>query len=171
MLSSHFILWCPLILLFSIFPSISEYSNELAIHIRWPKYWNFSFSIGPSNENSGLISFRIPLFNLLAVQGTLRSLLQHHILKTSILWHSVFFMVHFSTIIYDHWEDYSLDYTDLCQQRDVCFSTYFRSVVAFLSGGNHLLISCLQSTSTVILEPKKTKSVTASTFPHLVAMM
>ena len=92
MLSSHLILCHPLLLLPSIFPSIRVFSSELVICIRWPKYWSFSFSIGPSNEYPGLISFRIDWFDFLAVQGTFKSLLQHHSSKTSILWHSAFFM-------------------------------------------------------------------------------
>ena len=91
--SNHFILFHPFLLLPSIFPSIRVFSNELALHIRWPKYWSFSFSISPSSEYSGMISFKIDLFDLLAVQVTLRSLLQQHILKVSILWCSAFFMV------------------------------------------------------------------------------
>ena len=93
MLSNHLILCCPLLLPPSIFPSIRVFPNESAPHIRWPKYWSFSFSNSPSNEYSGLISFRIDWFNLLAVQGTLKSLLQHHSSKVSILWHSAFIMV------------------------------------------------------------------------------
>ena len=94
--SSHLILCCPLLLLLSVFSSIRVFSNELALHIRWPKYWSFSFSISPSNEYSGLISFRIDWFDILAVQGTLESLLQCHSLKESILWCSAFFMVQLS---------------------------------------------------------------------------
>ena len=89
--SSHLILWCPLLLLPSIFPSIKDFSSELAIHIRWPKYWSFSFSLSPSSEYSGLIFLKVDWFDLLAVQGTFRSLLQHHSSKTSILWLSAFF--------------------------------------------------------------------------------
>ena len=96
MQSNHLILCRPLLLLPSIFPSIGVFSNKSAIHIKWPKYWSFSFSISPSNEYSGLISFRIDWFDLLAVQGTLKSLLQHHSLKASILWRSAFFMVQLS---------------------------------------------------------------------------
>ena len=99
--SNHLILCCPLLLL-SNFPSIRVFSNESALHIRWPKYWSFTFSISPSNEYSGLISFRINLFDLLAVQGTLKSLLQHNSSKTSVLWCSAFFIVqlsHFYSII------------------------------------------------------------------------
>ena len=91
--SNHLILCCPLLLSPSIFPSIRVFSNELALHIRWPKDWSFNFNISPSNEHSGLISFRIDWLDLLAVQGTLKSLLQHHSSKASILWHSAFFMV------------------------------------------------------------------------------
>ena len=94
--SNHRILCRLLILLPSIFPSIRVFSNELALHIRWPKYWSFSFSISPSSECSGLISFRIDWFDLLAVQGTLKNLLQHHNLKASILWRSAFFIVQLS---------------------------------------------------------------------------
>ena len=93
--SNHLILCCPLLLLPSIFPSIRVFSNELVLHIRWPKYWSFSFNISPSNEHSRLISFRMPLLDLLAVQGTLKSLLQHNS-KASILWHSAFFVVQLS---------------------------------------------------------------------------
>ena len=94
--SNHLILCCPLLFLPSIFPSIRVFSNELALHIRWPKYWSFSFSISPSNEYSGLISFKIDWFDLCAVQVTLKSLLQHHSLKASVLQHSAFYMVQFS---------------------------------------------------------------------------
>ena len=96
MLSNHLILCHPLLLLPSVFPSNRVFSNESALHIRWPNYWSFSFSINPSNEYSGLISFKIDWFDLLAVQGTLRNLLQHHSSKASILWHSAFFMVQLS---------------------------------------------------------------------------
>ena len=94
--SNHLMLCCPLLLLPSIFPSIRVFSNESLLHIMWAKYWSFSFSISPSNEYSGLISFRMDWLDLLAVQGTLKSLLQHHNLKASILWHSAFFMVQLS---------------------------------------------------------------------------
>ena len=94
--SNHLILCCPLLLLPSIFPSIRVFSNESALHIRWPKYWNLSFNISPSNEHPGLISFRMDWLDLLAVQGTLKNLLQHHISKASILWHSAFFIVQLS---------------------------------------------------------------------------
>ena len=96
MLSNHLILCRPLLLLPSIFPSITVFSSELGLHIRWPKYWSFSFSISPASEQSGLISFRVDWFDLLAVQGTLKNLLQHQNLKASVLWHSAFFMVQLS---------------------------------------------------------------------------
>ena len=94
--SNHLILCCPLLLPPSIFPSIRVFSNESVLHIRWPKYWSFSFSISPSNEHLGLISFRMDWLDLLAVQGTLKSLFQHHSSKASILWHSAFFIVQLS---------------------------------------------------------------------------
>ena len=113
--SSHLILWYPL-LLPSIFPSIRDFSNELAVFIRWPKYW--SFSIIPSNKCSGLIPLKIDWFDLLAAQGTLRSLLQHHSLKVSILQCPAFFIIQLSQVR-NHWKDHSLDYTDLCRQSNV----------------------------------------------------
>ena len=106
--SNHLTLCCPLLLLTSVFPRIRVFSNESALHIRWPKYWSFSFNISPSNEHSGLISFRVDWLDLLAVQGTLKSLLQHHSLKASILGHSAFFIVQL-TSIRDYWKNHSLD--------------------------------------------------------------
>ena len=103
--SNHLILCCPLLQLPSIFPCIRVFSNESALRIRWPKYWSFSFSISLSNEHSGLISFRIDWFDLLAVQGTLKSLLQHHSLKASILWCSAFFIVPTLTSVHDYWRN------------------------------------------------------------------
>ena len=108
MSSNHLILCRTLLLLPSIFPSIGVFSNESAFHIRWPEYWSFSFSISPSSEYSGLISFRMDWFDLLAVQGTLKSLLQHHSSKTSILWRSAFFMVQLISI-HDYWKNHSFD--------------------------------------------------------------
>ena len=110
MLSNHLILCHSLLLLPSIFPSIRIFSSELVLHIRWPKYWSFSISISPSNEYLGLIFFRIDWFDLLAVQRTLKSLLQHHSLKVSILWCSAFFMVQFSHP-HDYWKNHRFDYT------------------------------------------------------------
>ena len=107
--SKHLTLYCPLLLLPSIFPSIRFFSNESALHIRWPKYWRFSFNISLSSEYSGLTSFRIDWFDLLAVQGTLKSLLQHHSSKASILRHSAFFTVQLSHAYHDYWKNHSLD--------------------------------------------------------------
>ena len=156
MLSSHLILWYLLLLLPSIFPSIRDFSSDSSVHIRWPKYWSFSFSISPSSEYSGLISFRISFrVDLLAVQGTFRSLLQHHSLKASILWHSAFFTVQVSQPYVTTGKpcglDYShgLDYTDLCRQsKCLCFSTHClglsslscqETVVFWLHGCSHRL--------------------------------
>ena len=107
--SNHLILCRPLHLLPSIFPSIRVFSNELALLIRWPKYWGFSFNISPSNEHPGLISFRMDWLDLLVAQGTLKSLLQHHSSKASFLWCSAFFIVPTLTSIHDHWKNHSLD--------------------------------------------------------------
>jgi len=117
--SSHPILCCPLLFLPSLFPSIRLFSNELSLPIRWPKYWNCSFSISPSHEYSGLISFRIDCFDLLAVIGILKSLLQHHSLKASILWHSALFMVQLSHLYMTTGKNHSFDNKDLCWQSDV----------------------------------------------------
>ena len=120
MLSNHLILCCPLLLLPLIFPSIRVFCNDSALNIRWPKYWSFSFSISPSNEYSGLISFRIDWFDLFAVQETFKVILQHHTSKASVFQHSAFFMVQLSNpYIHDYWKNYSFDYMDLCQQSDI----------------------------------------------------
>ena len=116
MLSNHLTLCHPLLFLLSIFPSMRVFSNMLALCIRWPKYWSFSFSISPSNEYSGLISFRIDWFDLLAVQEALKGLLQHHNLKASILWHSTFFMVQLSHQYMTSTKAIDLDF---CHQSDV----------------------------------------------------
>ena len=108
MSSSHLILCRPLLLLPPIPPSIRVFSNESALHMRWPKYWSFNFSISPSKEHPGLVSFRMDWLDLLTVQGTLKSLLQHHSSKASILWHSAFFTVQLSSI-HDYWKNHSLD--------------------------------------------------------------
>ena len=141
--TKHLILYHPLVLLPSIFPSIRVFFKELALRIRWPKDWSFSFSFStsPSNEYSGLISFRIHWFDHLAVQGTLKSLLQHHSLKASILWCSAFFMVQLASV------NHSFDETALCQQSDVlAFNMLSRFVIAFLLRSKHLLLSRLYST-------------------------
>ena len=116
---NHLILCHPLLLLPSIFPSIRVFSNESAPRITWLKYWSFSFSTSPSKEYSGLISFRTDWFDLLAVQKTLKSLLQHYNLKASILRHSAFFTPLFLTSIHDYWKNHSFDCMDLCWQSDV----------------------------------------------------
>ena len=160
-----------LLLLFSVFPSIRVSSTELALCIRWPKYWSINFSVSPSSEYSGLISFRIDWFDLLAVQGTLKSFLQHHSLKASILWCSAFFMVNslISTLLLK--KTISLTIGPLLAKWCLCFLNMLsRFVIAFLPRSKHLFISWLQSLSAVILEPKKIKSVTVSTVFHLFAL-
>ena len=160
--SNHLILCCPLLFSPSIFPSIRVFSNESVLHMRWPKYWSFSFSISPSNRFSGLISFRVDWFDLLAVQGTLKSLLQHHSSKASILWHSAFFIVQLShpymttgkTIALTRWRFVG-------KGMSLLFNMLSRLVITFLPRSKCLLISWLQSPSVVILEPKK-KSVPVS---------
>ena len=155
--SNHLILCRPLLLLLSIFPSIRVFSNESALRIRWPKYWTFSFSIIPSKEYPGLISFRMDWLDLLAVQGTLKSLLQHHTSKASILQHSAFFYSPTLTPIHDYWKSHSLDETDLCWQSNVSsllLNMLSRLVITSLPRSKDLLISWLQSPSAVILEPQ-----------------
>ena len=161
-LSKHLILCCPLYLLPSIFPSIRVFSNELALPIGSQSIRNFSFSINPSNEYSGLISFRIDCFDLLAVQGILKHLLQHHMSTASILPHSAFFMVQLSHL---YMTTIALTIqTFVSKVMSLLFNTLPRFVIAFLPRSKCLLISWLQSPSTEILEPKNTKFVTASTF-------
>ena len=158
--SSHLILCHPLLLLPSVFPSIRYFCKETVLCIRWPKYWSFSCSISPSNEYSGLISFRIDWFDLLAVQGTLKSLLQHHSSKALILWHSTFFMIQFSQPYMTTGKTISLTrQTFVGKVMSLLFNMLSRLVIAFLQGAN-VLISRLQSPSAVILEPKKIKFVT-----------
>ena len=160
--SNHLILCCRL-LLPSIFPSIRVFSNELALRITWPNYWSFSFSISPSNEYSGLISFRMDWLDLLAVQGTLKSLLQHHSSKASILQLSDFFMIQISHPYMTTGKTISFDYTDLCWQSNVqIFNMLSKFAIAFLPRSKCLLSSWLQSLCAVILEPKKIKSVPVS---------
>src|SRR5574337_1163710 len=162
--SNHVILCRPLLLLPSIFPSIRVFANESALRIRWPKYWSFSFNISPTNEHSGLISFRMEWLDLLAVQGTLKSLLQHHSPKASILQHSAFFTVQHShpymttekTIALTRW-------TFVSKVMSLLFNMLSRLVKVFLLRSRSLLISWLQSSSAVILEPPKIKSATVST--------
>ena len=156
--SNHLILCSPLILSPSIFPSIRVFSNESVLHIRWPKYWSFSFSISPSNEYSGLISFRMDWFDLLAVQGTLKSLLQHHSSKASILWGSAFFMVQHSHPYMTTGKTIALTRrTSVGKVMSPLFNMLSMLAITCLPRGKHLLISQLQSPSAVILEPKKDK--------------
>ena len=139
--SSHLVLCHPILLLPSIFLCIRVSSNESVLRIRWPKYWSFSFSISPSNEYLGLISLKIDWFDLLAVQGTLRNLLQHQSSKALILRHSAFFTVPLTTV-HDHWENHSLDYIDLPdREMSLLFSTLSRFVIAFLPGKEGLPLS------------------------------
>ena len=160
--SNHLILCRPLLLLPAIFLSIRVFSDESALHTRWPKYW--SFSISPSNENSGLISFRMDWLDLLAVQRTLKSLLQHHSSKASILRRSALFTVQLShpyvttgkTIALTRW-------TFVGKVMSLLFHMLSRLVITFLPRSKHLLISWLQSSSAVILESQKIKSATVST--------
>ena len=164
MASNYLILCCPLLLLPSIFPNIRVFSNESALRIRWPKYWSFSFNMSPSNEHLGLISFRMDWLDLLAVQGTLKSLLQHHSSKASILLRSAFFIVQLShpymttgkTIALTKW-------TFVDKVMSLLFNMLSRLIITFLPVSKHLLISWVQSPSAVILEPRKIKSATAST--------
>ena len=169
--SNHLILCRFLLLLPSIFLSIRVFSNESFLRIRWSKYWSFSFSISPSNEYSGLISLRMDWLDLLAVQGTLKNLLQQHSSKVSILQLSAFFVVQISypymttgkTIALTRW-------TFVGKVMSLLLNMLSRLVIIFLTRSKRLLISWLQSPSAVILEPPKMKSVTVSVFPHLFAM-
>ena len=161
--SNHLILCHPLPLLPSIFPSIKIFSNESALRIRWPKYWSFRFSISPSNEYSGLISFRMDWFDLLAVQESLKSLLQCHSPKASILWRSTFFIVQLSHPYMTTGKTIALNRrTFVGKVISVLFNMLSRLVITFLPRSKHFLISWLQSPSAVILEPRKIKSDTVS---------
>ena len=169
--SNYLILCHLLLLLLSIFPRIRVFSNESALHMRWPKYWSFSFNIGPSNEYPGLISFRMDWLDLLAVQGTLKSLVQHHSSKASILQSSAFFIVQIShphmttekTIALTKW-----NFVD--KVMSLLFNMLSRLVITFLPRSKCLLISWLQSPPAVILEHPKIKFLTVSIVPHLFAM-
>jgi len=164
MSSNHLILCCPLHLLPSIFPRVRVFSIELALHIRWPKNWSCSFNISPFYEYPGLISFRIYWFDLLALQGTFKSLLQHHNLKASILWCSSFFMVQLSHPYMTTRKTITLTIQTLhlvSKMMSFLFNMLSRFVIAFLPRNKCLLILSLQSPSTLILELKKRKSVTA----------
>ena len=156
---SNRLIFChPFLLLPSIFPSIRVFSNESALHIKWPKDWSFSFNLSPSNEHPGLISFRMYWLDLLAVQGTFKSLLQYHSLKASILWRSGFCMVQLShpyittgkTITSTRW-------TFVGKGISLLFNMLYRLIIAFLPSSKHFLVSWLQSPSAVILETKINK--------------
>ena len=146
--SSHLIFWCPLLLLPSVFPSIRDFTKESNVHIRWPKYWSFSFSISPSNEYSGLISLKIDWFDLPAVQRTLRSLLQHHSLKASILWRSVFFTVQLSQLYVTTGKTIALTiWTFDSRVMSLLFNAVSGFVIVCLPRSRPHLISWLQSPS------------------------
>ena len=164
--SNHLIHWHPLLLLPSIFPSIRVFSNVSVLHIRWPKYWSFSFNISPSNEHLGLVSFRMDWLDLLTVQGTLKSLRQHHSSKASILLPSAFFIVQLShpymttgkTIALTRW-------TFVGKVMSLLLNMLSRLVITFLPRSKRLLISWLQSPSAVTLERRKTISHCFHCFP------
>ena len=156
--TNHLILCCPLLLLPSIFPSISVFSNESVLHVKWPKYWSFSFSVSPSNEHPGLISFRMDWLDLLAVQGTLKSLLHHHSSKASILRCSAFFIVQLSHPYMTSGKTIALTrQTFVGKVTSLLFNMLSRLVITFLPRSKRLLISWLQSPFAVILEPPKNK--------------
>ena len=158
--SNHLILCCPLLLLPSIFSSIRVFSNESTLRMRWPKYWSFSFNISPSNEHSELISFRMDWLDLLAVQGTLKSLLQNHSSKASILRCSAFFIVQLSHPYMITGKTISLTRQTFADKvMSQLFSMLARFVITFLPRSKRLLISWLQSPSAVILEPPKDKLI------------
>ena len=162
--SSHLILCCPLLLLPMIPPSIKVFSNESTLHMRWPKYWSFSFSIIPSKEIPGRISFRMDWLDLLAVQGTLKSLLQHHSSKASILWRSAFFTIQLSHPYMTTGKTTALTRWILAGKvMSLLLNILSRLLITFLPRSKRLLISWLQSPSSVILEPREIKSDTVST--------
>ena len=168
--SNHLVLCLPLLLLPPIPPSIRVFSNESTLHIRWPKYWSLSFSISPSSEHPGLISFRIDWLDLLAVQETLKSLLQYHSSKASILRRSAFFIVQISHPYMTTGKTIALTrHKFVSKVISLLFNMLSRFLIAFLPGHKHLLISWLQSPSAVILEPPKIKSL-FPLLPHLFAM-
>ena len=156
--TNHLMCCRPLLLLPLIFPSIRVFSNESALHIRWPKYWSFSLNISPSNEYSGLISFRMGWLDLLTVQRTLKSLVQQHSSKASILWRSAFFTVQLSHPYMTTGKTIALTRRIFVGKvMSLLFNMLSRLVITFLPKSKHLLISWLQSLSAVILEPPKNK--------------
>ena len=163
MLCNYLILCCPLLLLPSIFPSIKTCSNELPLHIRWPKHWSFRFS--PSNEYWGLISFRTDWFDFQELQETLKNFLQHSISNVSILWYSAFLMVQLSHLYMTIGKTIALTlWTFVGKVMSQLFNIPSRLIIAFLLRSRCLLISWLHSLSAVILEPKRIKSATVSSF-------
>ena len=154
--SNHLSLCRPLLFLPSIFPRIRVFSNKSVLHIRWPKYWSFSFSISPSNKHSGMISFRIDWLDLLAIQGTLKSLLQHHSSKESILRCSAFFTVQLSHPYMTTGKTIALTRQTLVGKvMSLLLNILSRLIITFLPRSKHLLVSWLQLPSAVILSPKK----------------
>ena len=169
--SNYIILCHPVFLMPSIFPSIRVFSNESTLHMRWPKYWSFSFNISASNEYSGLISFRMDWLHLLVVQGALKSLLQHHSSKASVLQCWAFFTVQLSHPYMTAGKTIALTrQTFVGKVMSLLFNMLSRLDIAFLPRSKHLLISWLQSPSAMILEPRKIKSLTISIALHLFAM-
>ena len=172
--SNHLMLFRPLLFLPSIFPSIRVFSNESALHIRWPKYWSFSFSTNPSNEHPGLISFKMYWLDLLAVQGTLKRLLQHHRSKASIFWCSAFFIVQLSHPYMTTGKTRALTrWTFVDKVMSLLLNMLSRLVITFLQRSKlffFFIISWLQSSSAVILEPRKIKSATVSTVSPYICM-
>ena len=168
--SNHLILCYPLLLQPSIFPSTRVFSNEPALRIRWPKYWTFSFNISPSNEHSGLISFKMDWLYILAVQGTLRHFLKHHSSKATILLHSAFFIVQLSHPYMTTGKTIALTRRTLVDKvMSLLFNLLSKLVITFLPRSKRLLISWLQSPSAVILEPPKIKSDTVSTVSQCIS--
>ena len=162
--SNHLIHCCPLLLLPSIFPSLRDFSNESALFIRWPKYWSFSFNISPSNEHPGLISFTMDWLDLFAAQGTLKSLLQCHSSKASILWHSAFFTVQLSHPYMTTGKTIALTRrTFVDKVISLLFNMLSKLVITFLPRSKCLFISWLQSPSAMLLEPPEIKFDTVST--------
>ena len=169
--SNNLILCCPLLLLPSIFPSIRIFSSESALHIRQPKYWSFSSSISPSNVYLGLISFMIDQFDPLAVQGTLKNLLQHYSSKACNFWHSAFFMVQTSHLYMTTGKTITLTiWTFVGKIMSLLFNMLSKCLIAFLARSKCFVISRLQSLSAVILQPEKIKFLTVYQFPQLFAM-
>jgi len=164
--SNHLILCHPLLLLPPVPPSIRVFSSESTLHMRWPKYWSFSLIISPSNEHPGLVSFRMDWLDLLAVQGTRKTLLQHHSSKASMLWRSTFFTVQLSHPYMTTGKTIALTRrTFVGKVMSLLFNMLSRLIITFLSRSKCLLISWLQSPCAVILEPRKIKSDTVSSFP------